>query len=167
MLHTFSPSTRCHGYCTTPSSGSTCGMTIQTRNGHSLFRTILSEQDLFPDQNFIDALIQSSRRNATDLRNHVFALLGHPLAKMGDSTIVKADYKRHVDGIYLEVSALLLQHVDPPLPLAVAADMGRRRPRDHRQRPALVDGTMGIGIRNGKSGTIGTMGLRRRHEREG
>ena len=49
---------------------------------------------------------------------------------MGDSTIVKADYNRHVDGIYLEVSAKLLQHVDPALPLAVAANMGRRRPRD-------------------------------------
>jgi hypothetical protein len=40
---------------------------------------------------------------------------------MGDSTIVKADYERHVDDIYLEVSAKLLQHVDPALPLAIHA----------------------------------------------
>ncbi|QDS76165.1 hypothetical protein FKW77_007576 [Venturia effusa] len=85
---------------------------------------------LVPGPNFIDALIQSSRRNVTDIRDHVFALLGHPLATMGEDTIVHADYQRHVDDIYLDVSAKLIQHVDPALPLSVAGDMGKRRPRD-------------------------------------
>lgn len=85
---------------------------------------------LVPGPNFIDALIQSSRRNVTDIRDHVFALLGHPLATMGEDTIVHADYERHVDDIYLDVSAKLIQHVDPALPLSVAGDMGNRKPRD-------------------------------------
>lgn len=85
---------------------------------------------LVPGPNFIDALIQSSRRNVTDIRDHVFALLGHPLAIMGEDTIVHADYARHVDDIYLDVSAKLIQHVDPALALSVAGDMGTRKPRD-------------------------------------
>ncbi|TLD15086.1 HET-domain-containing protein [Venturia nashicola] len=49
---------------------------------------------------------------------------------MGDDTIVHADYARHVDEIYLDVSAKLIQHVDPALALSVAGDMGKRRPRN-------------------------------------
>lgn len=83
-----------------------------------------------PEPNFVDALIQSSRREFTDLRDHVFALLGHPLAVMGNETIVKADYEVHVDDVFLEVAAKLLKYFIPELVLAVAADMGRRRERD-------------------------------------
>ncbi|RDI76617.1 hypothetical protein Vi05172_g13390 [Venturia inaequalis] len=85
---------------------------------------------LVPGPNFIDALIQSSRRNVTDKRDHVFALLGHPLATMGEDTIVLADYTRHVDDIYLDVSAKLIQYVDPALALSVAGGMGKRKTRN-------------------------------------
>jgi hypothetical protein len=85
---------------------------------------------LVPKPNLIDALIQSSRRNVTDLRDYIYALLGHPLAVLGGSTIVQADYERHVDDVYMEVSAKLFQYLEPSLPLSVAGGMGKRRPRN-------------------------------------
>lgn len=79
---------------------------------------------------FMDVMIQSSRRNASDPRDHVYALLGHPLATIGDETIVKADYERHVDDVFLEVTVKLMQNIDPTLPLSIACNMGARGERN-------------------------------------
>jgi hypothetical protein len=75
-------------------------------------------------------LIQSSRRNVSDKRDHVYALLAHPLLHVGGDTIVRADYVRHVDDVFLEVSTKLVNHVDPTLALGVAGDMGQRKLRN-------------------------------------
>ena len=86
---------------------------------------------LVPQPNMVDALIQSSRRNVTDPRDYIYALLGHPLACVGRSeTIVQADYTRHLDEVFADVSAKLLQYTDPTLALSVVSDMGQRQPRD-------------------------------------
>lgn len=85
---------------------------------------------LVPSPNFVDVLVQGSRRGATDTRDYIFAFLGHPLARRGDEIIVKADYQRHVDDVYFDVAAKLLKWLGPALPLAVAGSMGRRGPRD-------------------------------------
>ncbi|OCK75311.1 hypothetical protein K432DRAFT_386288 [Lepidopterella palustris CBS 459.81] len=85
---------------------------------------------LTPSPNFVDVLLQGSRRGVTDIRDYIFGFLGHPLAKEGDEFIVKADYQRHVDDVYFEVAAKLVKWLGPALPLAVAGGMGRRSPRD-------------------------------------
>jgi hypothetical protein len=85
---------------------------------------------LVPQPNLMDTLIQSSRRDVTDLRDYIYALLGHPLAVLGDNTIVQADYERHVDDVYMEVTTKLLQYLEPSLPLSVAGGMGKKRPRN-------------------------------------
>ncbi|KIV99177.1 hypothetical protein, variant [Verruconis gallopava] len=85
---------------------------------------------LVPKPNIIDTLIQSSRREVTDLRDYIYALLGHPLAAFNGSTIVQADYTRHVDDVYMEVTQKLLTILEPTLPLSVAGSMGKRRPRN-------------------------------------
>jgi hypothetical protein len=90
---------------------------------------------IVPNNSCIDVLIQSSRRNVTDERDHVYALLAHPLLHVGGDTIVRANYERHVDEVFLEVSTKLVEFVDPTLALGVAGDMGKRRPRN------LDDGT--------------------------
>jgi len=85
---------------------------------------------IVPNNSCIDVLIQSSRRNVTDKRDHVYALLAHPLLQVNGDTIVRADYERHVNDVFLEVSTKLVNYVDPTLALGVAGDMGQRKPRN-------------------------------------
>lgn len=85
---------------------------------------------IVPNNNCIDVLIQSSRRDVTDKRDHVYALLAHPLLQVNGEVIVKADYVRHVDDVFLEVSTKLVKYVDSTLGLGVACDMGKRKPRN-------------------------------------
>jgi hypothetical protein len=85
---------------------------------------------LVPKPNIMDAFIQSSRREVTDKRDYIFALLGHPLAVFDGSTIVQADYERHLDDVMLEVTTKLFNNLEPSLPLSMAGGMGKRRPRN-------------------------------------
>jgi hypothetical protein len=85
---------------------------------------------IVPNNSCIDVLIQSSRRNVTDKRDHVYALLAHPLLQVNGDPIVQADYERHVDDVFLEVSTKLVKFVDPTLALGFAGDMGLRKPRN-------------------------------------
>jgi hypothetical protein len=85
---------------------------------------------LVPEPNIIDTLIQSSRRDVTDLRDYIYALLGHPLAVFDGQTIVQANYERHLDDVYMEVSSKLLTHLEPSFALSVAGGMGKKRPRE-------------------------------------
>lgn len=85
---------------------------------------------LVPNNSCIDILLQSSKRNASDKRDHIYALLGHPLILVNGDTIVQADYERDVNDVYMEVSTKLLQNVEPSLSLAVAGCMGKRKARD-------------------------------------
>jgi hypothetical protein len=85
---------------------------------------------LVPQQCCIDTLIQSSRRNVTDKRDHIYALLAHPLLFIDGDTIVQADYGRTVEEVYLEVTTKVLQHVDATMALSVVGGMGERKSRD-------------------------------------
>jgi hypothetical protein len=90
----------------------------------------LDGKRLAPSPNFVDVLLQGSRRDATDIRDYVFAFLGHPLGKQGDEPIIKVDYTQNIDEIYLEVTVRLFELLGPALPLAVVGGMGCRGPRD-------------------------------------
>jgi hypothetical protein len=85
---------------------------------------------LVPNNSCIDILLQSSRRDASDKRDHIYALLAHPLILVDGDTIVQADYERDVNEVYMEVTTKLLQNVEPSLSLAVAGAMGKRKARD-------------------------------------
>lgn len=85
---------------------------------------------LVPNNNCIDVLIQSSRREVTDKRDHIYALLAHPLLCVDGDTIVHANYTRPVEDVFLEVSTKLVKHVDATLALSVAGSMGKRQPRN-------------------------------------
>lgn len=86
--------------------------------------------NVMPSPNFFDCLVQSSRRDTTDSRDYIYALLGHPLAVFDGSTIVKADYTRSLDDVMEEVSTTLLKHLEPSVCLAGAGDMGERACRN-------------------------------------
>lgn len=85
---------------------------------------------IVPNNSCIDVLIQSSRRDVSDQRDHIYALLAHPLLQVNGKSIVRADYERHVDDVFLEASTKLVKYVDPTLALGVAGDMGMRKPRN-------------------------------------
>ena len=110
---------------------------------------------LVPGPNIIDTLIQSCRRNVTDQRDYIYAILGHPLAVFDGEPIVKADYERHVNDVFMEVSEKLITHLEPSLPLSVAADMGMKRPRNlNSSQPSwVVRWELGLQTNNlGRSG---------------
>lgn len=59
---------------------------------------------------FIDLLNHGALLDCSDPRDHVYAFLGHPLARNEDgSPLVFPDYVKSVEEIYLEVSCLLLR----------------------------------------------------------
>lgn len=59
---------------------------------------------------FIDLLNHGALLDCSDPRDHVYAFLGHPLAKSEDgSPLVFPDYVKSVEDVYLEVSCLLLR----------------------------------------------------------
>lgn len=87
-------------------------------------------RQLVPQQCCIDTLIQSSRRDVTDKRDHIYALLGHPLLYIDGNTVVQADYERNVDDVYLEVTAQVLRFVDKTMTLSIVGGMGVRQSRD-------------------------------------
>jgi hypothetical protein len=92
---------------------------------------LVQNKKLVPQQTVLDILLQSSRRDVTDKRDHIYAFLAHPLLREADgSTIVRADYKRNADDVYLDVTAKLLRQLDATLTLSVAGGMGARKDRD-------------------------------------
>jgi hypothetical protein len=62
------------------------------------------------DCSFIDLIINASCLKCADPKDHVYALLGHPYAQGydGGGTIVKPDYSKGVDEVYLELALQLL-----------------------------------------------------------
>jgi hypothetical protein len=60
-----------------------------------------------------DLLDHAALLSCQDLRDHVYAFLGHPLAQKGDGSgpLIKPDYTKSVLEIYQEVTVLLLQMV--------------------------------------------------------
>lgn len=111
---------------------------------------------LVPEQSVLDALLQSSRKDVTDKRDYIYALLAHPLLRMDGDTIVHADYKRPADDVYLEVTTKVLQHVDATLTLCVVGCMSARGDRalDSDQPSWVVRWDLGHGCNN-----IGRMGM--------
>lgn len=91
---------------------------------------LVQGRELVPQQLCIDTLIQSSRRDVTDKRDHIYALLAHPLLLIDGKTIVQADYERHVDDVYLDVTAQVLRCVDITMTLSLVGSMGARKQRD-------------------------------------
>lgn len=60
--------------------------------------------------NFIDLLNHGALLDCSDPRDHIYAFLGHPLAKDEDgSPLVFPNYVKSVEQVYLEVSCLLLR----------------------------------------------------------
>lgn len=59
---------------------------------------------------FIDLLNHGALLDCTDSRDHVYAFLGHPLARNEDgSPLISPDYVKSVEQVYFEVSCLLLR----------------------------------------------------------
>ncbi|KIW00293.1 uncharacterized protein PV09_08183 [Verruconis gallopava] len=75
--------------------------------------------------------IQGSRRGVTDNRDLIYAFLGHPVANQDGAPFVKVDYVKDVNEVYFDAMVRLLGlEPNPGLPLAVAAGMGKKKPRD-------------------------------------
>ena len=106
--------------------------------------------ELVPEQSVLDALLQSSRKEVTDKRDHIYALLAHPLLFLDGDTIVRADYKRPADDVYAEVTTKVLQHVDATLTLCVVGCMSARGDRDLQgdQPSWVVQWNLGHGCNN-------------------
>jgi hypothetical protein len=60
---------------------------------------------------FLDLLSHTAVLRCTDPRDHVYSLLGHPLAQLKDGTgsIVQPDYEKHHSTLFLELTNALLQ----------------------------------------------------------
>jgi len=74
---------------------------------YAAFRPDFLEHDEPPD--FLELLHLAQNYEASDARDHVFALLGHPDAIVGDSSIIWPDYTKSVGQIYTQLMFRLLQ----------------------------------------------------------
>lgn len=64
-----------------------------------------------PDRTFLELMNQASGLGCSDPRDHIYSLLGHPLAQLPGSKglIVTPDYERPVPDVYRELAMNLLQ----------------------------------------------------------
>lgn len=71
--------------------------------------------------NFTYELHRARWQFASDPRDHIFALLGHPSAQEGPdgARVIVADYTRSVEEVYLELSVHMLQKGDSLMMLNV------------------------------------------------
>lgn len=72
----------------------------------SSFRAGLHKDEKLPD--FLEILHMGRNYGASDHRDHVFALLGHPSAHVENSPIVRADYTKPESHIFTQVTLQLL-----------------------------------------------------------
>ncbi|KAF2852158.1 HET-domain-containing protein [Plenodomus tracheiphilus IPT5] len=88
---------------------------------HARYANVTSWRDTLPlikfqgsrkrKGSFPDVLMVGNQLKATDARDHIYAFLGNPYARDKDGQpIVGVDYKKPVDGVFLEVTCAMLQH---------------------------------------------------------
>ncbi|KAF2808853.1 HET-domain-containing protein, partial [Mytilinidion resinicola] len=64
---------------------------------------------------YIDILENGRRYQTTDPRDHVYAFLGHPAARLQDGRqIVTVDYKKSVDDVYFETARAMIENGPHP-----------------------------------------------------
>jgi hypothetical protein len=84
------------------------------------------ESSVFPNATLLDLLSDALWLSCQDWRDHVYALIGHPLAQLenGHQTIVKPDYSKPMKEVYLELARNLLDKEGYRLLSAVEHDHG-------------------------------------------
>jgi hypothetical protein len=98
----------------------TCAPQLEVRAGVLLYTTHMVWRDwspdwqktaTYPDWAFLDLLTQARWLECRDIRDHIYAFLGHPLAQLddGNGTIVTPDYSKAPLEVYLELAAQFLK----------------------------------------------------------
>jgi hypothetical protein len=92
-----------------------CAPNLDPRAGVSFFAVHTDWGDWtttgsHPGQTFLDLLSHAKYLSCREFLDHVYAFLGHPLARdMDGEMIVKPDYRRGVREVYLELAVKLLE----------------------------------------------------------
>lgn len=92
-------------------------------------------------QSLVNILAVTRPYHATNQRDHVYAFLGHPMAAAGtgyEGSIMKVDYKKSTDDVYLETAIRLLKNDENPRTVLSSVDHKPNSPSLSGQRPSWV-----------------------------
>jgi len=91
------------------------------------------------DLDFLEVLQDSRMQRATNPRDRVYALLGHPSALVHGRLIVEPDYNKSKSDLFLELAVKLIEETNS---LRVLSAVHRRKKESSQGRKAIMDTNM-------------------------